>query len=69
MQRLASLLAAVGAAAAAAATQRLPHTQATVISTVYTHGEGGFPCIRIPSTLALPFDVMLVPHTSLISIY
>ena len=32
---------------------------ATVLSTVYTHGEDGFPCIRIPSTLALPFDVML----------
>ena len=30
-----------------------------VQSTVYTHGEDGFPCIRIPSTLALPFDVML----------
>lgn len=30
-----------------------------VQSTVYTHGEGRFPCIRIPSTLALPFDVML----------
>ena len=31
--------------------------RATVLSTVYTHGENGFPCIRIPSTLALPFDV------------
>ena len=30
-----------------------------VESTVFTHGEGGFPCIRIPSTLALPFDTML----------
>lgn len=28
-------------------------------STVFTHGEQGFPCIRIPSTLALPFDVVL----------
>ena len=32
---------------------------AAIQSTVFTHGEEGFPCIRIPSTLALPFDVML----------
>eukprot|EP01043_Picozoa_sp_COSAG02_P104435 COSAG02_NODE_40432_length_405_cov_1.777778_1_plen_78_part_00 len=36
-----------------------PAAADAVQSTVYTHGEEGFPCIRIPSTLALPFDVML----------
>ena len=30
-----------------------------VKSTVFTHGENGWPCYRIPGTLALPFDVML----------
>jgi hypothetical protein len=37
----------------------VPPAVGAVQSTVYTHSEGGFPCIRIPSTLALPFDVML----------
>ena len=32
---------------------------AAIQSTVFTHGEGGFVCIRAPGTLALPFDVML----------
>eukprot|EP01051_Picozoa_sp_SAG22_P012458 SAG22_NODE_1298_length_4811_cov_3.430178_1_plen_318_part_10 len=41
----------LGAAHAAAA--------ADAATTVFTHGEEGFPCFRVPSTLALPFDVML----------
>jgi hypothetical protein len=52
---LLNLVAATGPAVASRTT-----TGATAIrSTVYTHGENNFPCIRIPSTLALPSGVML----------
>ena len=47
---LAAALVAVGAA---------PAASREVKSTVFTHGENGWPCYRIPGTLALPFDVML----------
>ena len=36
-----------------------PVSAIAIKSTVYTHGENGWPCYRIPGTLALPFDVML----------
>ena len=36
-----------------------PAASREVKSTVFTHGENGWPCYRIPGTLALPFDVML----------
>lgn len=32
---------------------------ATVKSTVFTHGESGWPCFRIPGTLALPNNTLL----------
>ena len=31
----------------------------TIKSTVFTHGENGWPCFRIPGTLALPSGIML----------
>jgi hypothetical protein len=34
-------------------------SSATIKSTVFTHGEDGWPCFRIPGTLALPSGVML----------
>ena len=47
------LAAALYAAAGAAATAAVPAPSSAPV-TVYTHGEGGFPCIRIPSTLPIP---------------
>jgi len=48
-------LVALGSAAAAAALVGPPAAG----TEVYRHGEGGFRCIRIPSTLALPHNILL----------
>jgi hypothetical protein len=37
----------------------LGRTACALVSTVYTHGENGWPCYRIPGTLALPNDTLL----------
>jgi hypothetical protein len=55
-------LSAAAAAAVLVATMTLtaaPASSTTIKSTVFTHGENGWPCYRIPGTLSLPFGVML----------
>ena len=55
-------LSAAAAAAVLVATMTLtaaPASSATIKSTVFTHGENGWPYYRIPGTLSLPFGVLL----------